>query len=113
MAFTKEEKDWRQKYTNQRNNAVNKRNIEWKFDFKEWMKWWDDSGVKHLRGNKKGQYVMARYNDTGQYSYWNCRPLTVEANVSECFKGKPQSEEHKKSRGGKRSAETIQKMFDN
>ena len=45
--------------------------IEFKLTFEQWKDIWINSGFWHLRGNKKGQYCMSRYNDIGHYEVGN------------------------------------------
>ena len=45
--------------------------IEFKLTFEEWKDIWIKSGKLEQRGKRKGQYVMARYNDIGSYAVGN------------------------------------------
>lgn len=75
----------RQKFNNQRTHA-RIRNIEWNLSFDEWYDWWQETKKYHLRGCQKGQYVMARYDDTGPYSLDNIFCCSVEQNNSDRHK---------------------------
>jgi hypothetical protein len=69
-------------YIRQRRNAA-LRGIEWHFNVATWFAVWDGSGLLHLRGRRKGNYVMSRFGDVGPYAPSNaCIKLAAE-NVSE------------------------------
>jgi hypothetical protein len=70
------------KFWNHRRRAKH-RGIPFLFTFDEWLSIWKDSGHFHERGNKRGQYVMARYNDKGAYEIGNVKIITAGENVSE------------------------------
>lgn len=57
------------KFQMQRWMAVNRRNIDWKLTYEEWLDIWGDKVIQ--RGRGKGKFVMARYNDTGPYCVGN------------------------------------------
>lgn len=59
------------------------RGIAFLLTFDEWLKEWIDSGHLHERGCKKGNYVMARFGDTGPYAVGNVKIITCGENVSE------------------------------
>jgi hypothetical protein len=57
------------RYRQQKENA-RKRGIAWEFTLGTWLLWW---GLDYLkRGVNKGQLMMCRYKDTGDYSPTNC-----------------------------------------
>jgi NUMOD3 motif len=97
-----------------------RRGIEWQFTLDEWINWWGDD--IYLRGNKKGQLVMARFGDTGPYHLDNVKKITCSDNTSEAHTAKRVSQDTRKklslSRSGKPgpnlgktfSAETLEKM---
>lgn len=60
------------------------RDIEWHFTYESWLNWWGDDVVN--RGNKSGQLVMARNNDTGPYHPDNVHKSTCNENHSEAHK---------------------------
>lgn len=60
----------RNKYSCQKAKAKH-RGIEFTLTFEEWWDIWQQSGKWELRGHRKGQYVMSRYNDTGPYAVDN------------------------------------------
>lgn len=69
-----------------------KRGIEFKFTFEEWYNWWkSELGPDwfKLRGNKKGQYVMARHKDVGPYEGDNVSCILHTDNVKISHKLKP------------------------
>lgn len=51
--------------------------------FDEWLDIWLSSGHWHERGNKRGQYVMSRYNDIGHYEIGNVEIKTGTDNQIE------------------------------
>ena len=55
--------------------------IDFDLTFEQWWGIWDRSGKWEQRGCRKGQYVMARYNDTGPYALGNVYITTHEANI--------------------------------
>lgn len=69
-------------YAAQRRNA-GVRGISWDFDLWSWWQVWEASGKWAQRGKKTGQYVMARYNDTGPYSTDNVKIITCNENIRE------------------------------
>jgi hypothetical protein len=88
-----------------------RRGIGFNLTFEEWWDIWQSSGFWHLRGNRKGQYVMSRYQDQGDYEVGNVfiqlfennfrevsiRPKSSEtkAKMSLAKKGKALTAEHK------------------
>ncbi len=70
------------RYRIQRSSAL-ARSIEWRFNFSEWWKVWDQSGKYDKRGRETGQFVMARFNDIGPYSKDNVKIVTCSENCSE------------------------------
>ena len=65
-------------YKLQQRNAA-KRNIDWQFTYNEWITWWGDDILN--RGCRKGQLVMARYNDEGPYHPDNVRKASCSENI--------------------------------
>ena len=89
----------RRKYSTQKWDAGN-RNIEWNFNsVEEWYNYWVDSGHWHERGNKRGQYVMSRYNDIGPYSIYNTFFQPTEENVRQGSYGKKKPGTSQKLKG--------------
>ena len=78
----------KQKYNMQKISAQ-KRNIKWELTFDEWYSWWQNTGYWEQRGCKKGQYLMARYHDSGPYSLDNIFCCSVEQNNSDRHKFNP------------------------
>jgi hypothetical protein len=72
----------RDKFHQHRRNAAC-RGIDFELTFEEWFRFWDDSGHFHERGVKKGQYVMARYGDSGPYAIGNVKIIRHEENILE------------------------------
>ena len=69
-----------------------KRGITMLFTFEEWCQWWETHlgpNWQGLRGCHRGQYVMARYQDKGDYQASNVRPLLVQENHVEHNTYKP------------------------
>jgi hypothetical protein len=74
------------KYNDAMQNA-RKRGIAFHFTFEEWVEWWyKNLGPNWMkkRGPWKGQYVMSRYNDKGNYEPSNVRCITNTQNTLEC-----------------------------
>lgn len=71
-------------YTNHKNHA-RRRGIPFLLTFEEWRDIWRESGKFAERGNKVGQYVMARYRDEGPYAVGNVRIITVSDNHAEAW----------------------------
>lgn len=69
-------------YDLQRYNA-NRRKVDFKITFEEWLQVWIDSGQYHNRGRHGGQYVMSRYGDQGAYEVNNVYINQVELNARE------------------------------
>lgn len=90
-------------------------NIAFLLSFEEWFKIWKESGHLHERGSRRGQYVMARFNDIGPYAIGNIKIITTEKNVSEANLGKEFTPSHKlrigrAHLGMKRSTETRSRI---
>lgn len=85
-----------QKYNDQKQRAK-KRDINFLLTFDEWWDFWQSSGHWDQRGTCKGQYVMSRYGDQGDYCLGNIFVQPVEDNISQGNKGKakPKSAETK------------------
>jgi len=83
-------KDYR-KYMDQKKRAK-QRNIEFKLTFEQWFEWWLSTGKYHLRGCRKGNYVMARKGDQGAYELGNIECITTEENTINAQKGRKHSE---------------------
>jgi hypothetical protein len=60
---------------------ADKRNIEWKLTFEQWIDWWVATGHYHERGRGKGKYVMCRYGDKGPYELGNIYCDTHKGNL--------------------------------
>lgn len=84
-------------FAQQRRDAK-KRDIRFDLSFEEWLEIWNKSGRLDQRGCRKGQYVMARYGDTGPYATWNVKIILCEENHSEATLGKPSYERTPESR---------------
>jgi hypothetical protein len=67
-------------YSSQRQHAK-ARGIPFSLTFEEWVEIWDNSGKWHLRGKKKGQYVMARNEDKGGYEKGNVSIIPATINI--------------------------------
>lgn len=75
-------------FAQQRRDAKGRR-IPFLLNFEQWLQIWEQSGVFSKRGSKKGQYVMARYGDSGPYSITNVKIILCEENHCEANLGKP------------------------
>lgn len=67
-------------YARHKDNAK-RRGIAWEFTFATWWAKWERSEKWDKRGNKKGQYVMARISDSGPYATDNTHIVRSEANA--------------------------------
>lgn len=95
-------------------HSSEERGILFLLTFEEWLQIWQDSGHLHERGRKKGQYCMARFNDTGPYAVWNVKIMQHCLNVAEGQIGRKASFETRRKqscsmRGIKKSEEHKQK----
>ena len=57
------------------------------------------SYLHQLSGDKKGQYVMARFNDTGPYALDNIKCITAEENHIEANKGNTYAADWRRTNG--------------
>lgn len=57
------------------------RGVEFLLTFDEWWGLWEKSGRWKHRGNRKGCYVMSRYQDEGPYAIGNVFIATFSSNV--------------------------------
>ena len=65
--------------------------VEMRLTFEEWADIWEASGKWSQRGNRRGQYCMARKDDIGHYEMGNVEiklhtENTIEASVGRTFK---------------------------
>jgi hypothetical protein len=82
------------RYKVHRTNAK-QRGIAFEISYDDWLRWWKDSGHYHERGNKRGQYVMARIGDVGPYRIGNIVCLQAQVNSVAAHIGKTRSDEIK------------------
>ena len=92
------------------------RGIEFFMTFEEWTSIWERSGYLKKRGRGRGQYVMARFGDTGAYAIGNVKIITGRKNIQEWQPTTTQKANHrngllgnKNKLGKKESAETRAK----
>jgi hypothetical protein len=78
---------WRKKYDQHIVNA-GLRDIRFQLSFGQWFGIWAASGHMHERGNKPGQYVMARFGDRGAYRSGNVEIITINQNTVDGRTGK-------------------------
>lgn len=67
--------------------------IEFNLTFEEWLRIWVESGHLHERGCRKGQYVMSRKGDIGNYEVGNVEIKQQSDNIVEAQTGRKRSEE--------------------
>jgi hypothetical protein len=72
----------RQRFNQHKASAI-QRGIAFLLTFEQWAKIWKASGKLENRGCRKGQYVMARFNDKGSYSIKNVQIIPQEQNHKE------------------------------
>jgi len=83
------ERNWVRHAFNQQRVTARKRGIEFRLTYEEWCSWWKQQlgpDWFQLRGPYKGQYVMARYYDDGDYTLNNIKCVLKEVNSSETVK---------------------------
>ncbi len=68
--------------------SATRRGIPWELSFEDWWKIWEKSGKWEMRGNRAGQFCMARIGDEGCYSKDNIEIKLLEANSREIKKNK-------------------------
>ena len=80
-------------------SSAGQRGVSFLLSYDQWLRIWHDSGHLHERGCRKGQYVMARFGDTGSYEEGNVSIVPCEVNNSEATLGKPKpiSESHSRA----------------
>lgn len=69
-------------FSDQRRTAK-RRGISFELEFHVWQWLWLASGRWDQRGNRAGDYVMARYGDQGPYAVGNVFFQTVAANAAQ------------------------------
>lgn len=67
----------------QSKQKAKERGIKMLLTFEEWYQIWLDSGHYHERGRNKGQYVMSRIGDQGNYEVGNVFIQKTEDNLSQ------------------------------
>ena len=90
--------NWHKAYRHQASRArvdANGLRIEMRMSFEEWLAVWQASGKLHLRGNRRGGFVMARRNDLGHYEVGNVDIIPHEENVAAARRGKPLTKQHR------------------
>lgn len=65
------------------------RDIAFELSFSEWLGIWLASGKLLRRGRGRGQYVMARHHDRGDYTAGNVAIILATENVAVAHRGKP------------------------
>lgn len=82
--------------------------VEMRLTFLQWIEIWESSGHAESRGRRKGQYVMARCDDTGHYEVGNVFIQLATENIAEAGRrkkglpGRPLSDTTKAKISGKR-----------
>lgn len=81
--------DIRRKWQTKKDSAK-RRGITFNLSLDDYKLLMSQAGVTlEMIGNKKGQYVIGRYNDEGNYSIGNCRFITTTENHKEGIISKP------------------------
>lgn len=87
----------KQKYVNKKTNAI-KENLICELSFYEYCLLIKKAGLKSSDiGFSGNNYVLARYNDSGNYTYGNCRFITNKENIAERKTSEKQIEASKKN----------------
>lgn len=83
MKYIDDDNKLYQKYLNKKNNA-SKENIGFNLSFNEFCLLVKEAGLKSSDLGFSGKkYVLARYNDEGDYQFDNCRFITQSENMKE------------------------------
>lgn len=77
--------------------------VEMRLTFEEWLHIWVESGKLHLRGCRRGQYVMSRTLDLGHYEVGNVFIQETSNNVRDAQRGKKLSDEQRAAVGAAKS----------
>jgi hypothetical protein len=72
-----------------------RRDIPWQLTFEQWSRIWSDSGKLDRRGYRKGNYVMARFGDTGSYAIGNVEVILAEDNNRAANNGRKRTRRNK------------------
>lgn len=97
----------RQKYINKKINAI-KENLICELSFYEYCLLIKEAGLKSSDiGFSGNHYVLARYNDSGNYTYENCRFITNKENIAERKTSEKQIE------ASKRNIKVAQQKYNN
>lgn len=80
------EVDYKKQYHWQLQKARS-RDIDFLLSYNEWLTWWKNTGFLSQRGRKRGQYVMARFEDKGPYALDNIYCCKTEENLQFANKG--------------------------
>lgn len=80
----KDTKSMLSKYTQHKNNSMN-RGIAWRINLYEWCAIWEKSGKWSQRGRNHGEYVMARLDDEGGYEIGNIEIVLNTENIIEYY----------------------------
>lgn len=83
------------------------KDIKFNMNFYEWWVIWASSGHIRNMGKYKGQYVMARHNDSGDYAPDNVSIITISENTVAAHKGRKHSEEAKAKIGAAHKGKTV------
>jgi hypothetical protein len=84
----------KKRFREQRNSAK-RRGISWRLTYEQWLKIWSDSGKLARRGNRKGNYVMARFDDKGSYAVGNVKIITCQQNNRDGLIGKKRNRKNR------------------
>ena len=80
-AWRKQNKE-REAFRHQKMHSAG-RGIPFLLSFEEWLAIWQQSGHRHERGCKRGQFVMAQFGDCGPYATGNVKIIPTEQNLAE------------------------------
>lgn len=99
-------------FKSQRNSAA-KRGIQFMLSFDQWWGIWQASGKWEQRGKLEGQYVMARFGDSGPYAIDNVRICTKAENREEYISALSEEQRRaigQRALGKRRTDEQRQKL---
>ena len=93
MHRIKQRSSWRHLYQKHKFGAQ-RRGVDFLLTPEEWYYIWMASGHWLERGYRRGNYVMARFNDEGSYAMDNVHIITVEQNIKDAWKN-PRADERR------------------
>jgi hypothetical protein len=97
-------------------NNAKARGIGFFFTYEGWCQWWEDElgpDWYEMRGCRKGQFVMARHLDKGDYRIGNVKCVSQGSNHAECnirSRGKKHDRWMSRRKDSSRRAEYLRRL---